>query len=46
MELIINVNIDLRQMGLGGDDSWSPWVHEEYQLNEKSYRFGFVISPM
>ena len=40
------VNIDLKQMGLGGDDSWSPRVHEEYQLKEKSYRFGFVISPM
>ena len=40
------VNIDLKQMGLGGDDSWSPRVHEEYLLKEKSYRFGFVISPM
>lgn len=40
------VNIDLRQMGLGGDDSWSPRVHEEYQLKEKNYKFGFVISPM
>ena len=40
------VNIDLKQMGLGGDDSWSPRVHEEYLLMEKSYRFGFVISPM
>lgn len=40
------INLDLRQMGLGGDDSWSPRVHEEYQLREKSYRFGFVISPI
>ena len=40
------INIDLKQMGLGGDDSWSPRVHEEYQLKEKSYRFGFVISPL
>ncbi len=40
------VNIDLKQMGLGGDDSWSPRVHDEYQLKDKSYRFGFVISPM
>jgi beta-galactosidase len=40
------VNIDLKQMGLGGDDSWSPRVHEEYQLKEKSYRFGFVINPL
>lgn len=40
------INIDLKQMGLGGDDSWSPRVHEEYQLREKSYSFGFVISPL
>jgi beta-galactosidase len=40
------VNVDLRQMGLGGDDSWSPRVHEEYQLRDKSYSFGFVINPM
>lgn len=40
------VHIDLRQMGLGGDDSWSPRVHEEYQLREKSYKFGFVINPL
>ena len=40
------INIDLKQMGLGGDDSWSPRVHEEYQLKEKSYSFGFVISPL
>ncbi len=40
------VHIDLRQMGLGGDDSWSPRVHEEYLLKEKNYKFGFVINPL
>lgn len=39
------VNVDLKQMGLGGDDSWSPRVHREFQLNEKSYKFGFTINP-
>lgn len=39
------VHIDLKQMGLGGDDSWSPRVHEEYQLKEKNYKFGFRIEP-
>jgi beta-galactosidase len=39
------VQIDLKQMGLGGDDSWSPRVHEEYQLKEKNYKFGFRIEP-
>lgn len=39
------VHLDLNQMGLGGDDSWSPRVHEEYLLNEKSYKFGFTMDP-
>lgn len=40
------VHIDLKQMGVGGDDSWSPRVHEEYQLKEKAYGFGFRIDPL
>ncbi|HLN54779.1 MAG TPA: glycoside hydrolase family 2 TIM barrel-domain containing protein, partial [Bacteroidales bacterium] len=40
------VHIDLKQMGLGGDDSWSPRVHEEYLLRDKSYKFGFTINPL
>ena len=41
----IYVHIDLKQMGLGGDDSWSPRVHEEYQLNDKNYHFGYQLKP-
>ena len=37
------VHVDFKQMGLGGDDSWSPRVHEEYQLNDKHYHFGFSL---
>jgi len=39
------VHVDFKQMGLGGDDSWSPRVHEEYQLNDKHYHFGFSLKP-
>jgi beta-galactosidase len=39
------VHIDLQQMGVGGDDSWSPRVHPEYQLNAKSYEFGYTLMP-
>lgn len=35
--------IDLQQMGLGGDDSWSPRTHEEYQLTEESYNFSVIL---
>jgi beta-galactosidase len=39
----IYVHIDLQQMGLGGDDSWNPRVHPEYQLTDEQYQFGFTI---
>jgi beta-galactosidase len=39
------VYIDLQQMGVGGDDSWTPRVHPEYQLNAKNYEFGFTLRP-
>ncbi len=40
------VNIDLAQMGLGGDDSWSPRVHEPYQLPAKTYSYSFRLRPI
>ncbi|WP_338874612.1 glycoside hydrolase family 2 TIM barrel-domain containing protein [Spirosoma sp. SC4-14] len=41
------VNIDLAQMGLGGDDSWSPRVHPEYQLPAtEAYSYSFRMRPV
>lgn len=37
------VHIDFKQMGLGGDDSWSPRVHKEYLLDNAEYCFLFAI---
>jgi beta-galactosidase len=39
----VNLHIDLKQMGVGGDDSWSPGgePHKEYMLRDKMYEFGF-----
>lgn len=42
----VYLNIDMKQMGLGGDDSWSPRVHPEYLLNEKEYEYTFRIKPL
>ncbi|MDP3446034.1 MAG: beta-galactosidase small subunit, partial [Ignavibacteria bacterium] len=42
----VYMNIDMKQMGLGGDDSWSPRVHPEYLLNEKTYEYTFRIKPL
>ena len=41
------VNIDMAQMGLGGDDSWTPRVHSEYQLPAtKPYTYSFRLHPV
>ncbi|PWJ60055.1 beta-galactosidase [Dyadobacter jejuensis] len=40
------LHLDLAQMGLGGDDSWSPRVHEAFLLTQKQYQYGFRLSPI
>lgn len=35
--------IDGFHMGVGGDDSWSPSVHEEYLLNPGCYRYRLTM---
>jgi beta-galactosidase len=40
---LIHVHADFQQMGLGGDDSWSPRVHPEFQLTAKRYAYAFVL---
>ncbi|MEZ8823542.1 beta-galactosidase [Vibrio amylolyticus] len=35
----VYVRIDGFHMGVGGDDSWTPSVHEEYLLNAQRYRY-------
>ena len=41
----IDVNIDLKQMGVGGDNSWGALPHPQYQLPYKEYEFKFFIMP-
>jgi beta-galactosidase len=41
------VNVDFRQMGVGGDNSWGHPVHEEYRIPPKGkYTFGFTLKPL
>ncbi len=42
----INLNIDLAQMGVGGDTSWGAQPHDEYQIKPGNYKFSFVIAPI
>ncbi len=35
----IYVYLDHKHMGVGGDDSWSPSVHKEFQLTDNHYKY-------
>jgi beta-galactosidase len=43
----VTLNIDLIQMGVGGNDSWSNVAVplEKYQIEAKNYHYGFYIQP-
>ncbi|HPT31639.1 MAG TPA: glycoside hydrolase family 2 TIM barrel-domain containing protein [Prolixibacteraceae bacterium] len=43
---LTSVNIDFKQMGVGGDDSWGARTHDEYRLMEKEYRYSYLILPL
>ncbi|WP_025762786.1 glycoside hydrolase family 2 TIM barrel-domain containing protein [Dyadobacter tibetensis] len=40
------VHIDMAQMGLGGDDSWSPRVHAPYLLKADHYQYSYRLSAI
>ena len=39
------INLDDRQMGVGGDDSWGALAHEPYRLPAKAYSYRFRLRP-
>ncbi|XP_020579195.1 uncharacterized protein LOC110023894 [Phalaenopsis equestris] len=41
----IEVHLDHKHMGLGGDDSWSPSVHEQYLVHPVPCSFSIRFSP-
>ncbi|SFD24513.1 glycoside hydrolase family 2 TIM barrel-domain containing protein [Algibacter pectinivorans] len=43
----ITLNIDYKQMGLGGDDTWTKRSkpHQQYRLINKNYSYSFEIVP-
>lgn len=43
---LTSINIDYKQQGVGGDDSWGAWTHDEYRLREKAYNYSYRISPL
>ena len=43
---LTSVNIDYKQMGVGGDNSWGALTHPQYRLTEKSYSYGFIMKTL
>lgn len=43
---LVNLNVDLGQMGVGGDDSWGARIHPQYRLMERHYEYSFRIRPI
>ena len=43
---LTSVNIDFKQMGVGGDNSWGARTHPEYRLSEKEYSYSFRIKAI
>jgi beta-galactosidase len=42
---LVTFNVDYRQMGVGGDDSWGARPHDEYMLPAKPYSYAFRLRP-
>ncbi len=43
---LVNLNIDLAQMGVGGDNSWGAMIHPQYRLLEVKYEYSFRLRPI
>ncbi|WP_308366296.1 MULTISPECIES: glycoside hydrolase family 2 TIM barrel-domain containing protein [unclassified Microbulbifer] len=43
---LVSVNIDWKQMGVGGDNSWGARPLEKYQIPAASYSYGFRLIPL
>jgi beta-galactosidase len=37
------LHIDLKQRGVGGDNSWGAFPHDEYRLTDKQYSYSYTI---
>ena len=42
----VTLNLDHRQTGVGGDDSWGARPHPEYTLAPQAYRYAFRLRPI
>jgi beta-galactosidase len=43
---LLHVHLDVGHMGVGGDDSWSPSVHEKYMVSPGHYSCQLAVAPV
>ena len=43
---LVNLNIDYKQMGVGGDNSWGAMPHPEYRIKPANLSYGYIIKPI
>ncbi len=43
---LVNLNVDLGQMGVGGDNSWGARIHPQYRLPDMKYEYSFRFRPV
>ncbi|NJB85854.1 beta-galactosidase [Lewinella marina] len=43
---LVTVNVDYKQSGVGGDDSWGARPHAQYTLPAGDYTYSFLLSPV
>ena len=41
----ITLNLDLKQQGVGGDNSWGTWPHEPFLIPCREYTYSFRLRP-
>jgi beta-galactosidase len=46
LEKAVVVNIDLKQRGVGGDNSWGALPHKQYRLLDSKYSFSYTLKAI
>ena len=42
----VTLNVDWKQAGIGGDDSWTPSIHPQYLLGKGKYQYRFRVKVL
>ena len=43
---MVTLNIDYRQMGVGGDNTWGAQVYPDFTITPEHIVYGFSIAPL